>query len=152
MKWTPYIIIAVLLYLTFRQCNNPKVRTERYIDTLIIRDTIRDTLLIPEKVYISRIDTVFLQSATDTVYREVIAPIERKEYKTNDYYAVIEGYRPNLLQMEVYPETKYITQTEVNTIKKKPRFGIGIQAGCGISRNGPSPYIGVGLQYNILTF
>lgn len=152
MKHVPYIIIALLLCFIFRQCINPKVKTERYIDTLIIRDTIRDTLLVPHKVYISRVDTVFLKSVSDTVYREVIVPIERKEYKTDNYFAVIEGYRPNLLQMEVFPETKYITRTDIKTIKKKPRFGVGVQAGYGYYGQGLSPYIGIGLQYNLITF
>lgn len=152
MKWFPYIVIAVLLCLVLRRCGNETVRTERYIDTVIVRDTVRDTLLVPQKVYISRVDTVFLQVVSDTVYRDVIIPIERKEYKTDDYFAVIEGYRPNLLEMEVFPETKYITRTDIKTIKKKPRFGVGIQAGYGYSNQGLSPYIGVGIQYNLITF
>lgn len=152
MKSIPYIIIAVLLCLLFRQCSEVKVRTERYIDTVIIRDTIRDTLLIPQKVFITRVDTVFLQSAADTIFHEVTIPIQQKEYRTDDYFAVIEGYRPSLIRMEVFPETHYITKTTVQTIKKKPRLGIGVQAGYGYSHNGLSPYVGVGLQYNIFTF
>lgn len=151
MKWIPYIIIAVLLCLVFRQCNHSAVRTERYVDTVIVRETVRDTILIPQKVYIARIDTVFLPSAGDTVYREVVVPIERKEYRTDDYFAVVEGFRPRLLEMEIYPQTKYITMTEVNTVKKNPKIGVGIQAGYGYNGQRIAPYIGVGVQYNIFT-
>lgn len=151
MKWIPYIIIAVLLCLVFRQCNHSAVSTERYVDTVIVQETVRDTILIPQRVYIARVDTVFLPSAGDTVYSEVVVPIERKEYRTDDYFAVVEGFRPRLLEMEIYPQTKYITRTEVNTIKKKPRIGVGIQAGYGYNGQRIAPYIGVGVQYNIFT-
>lgn len=148
----PYLIIAVLLAFLLRECGNEKVSIERSVETVVVRDTVRDTLMIPYNVYVARTDTVFLPSVADTVLREVVVPIERKEYRTDDYHAVIEGYRPSLLSISVYPETKYITENIVRTIKQKPRFGVGIQAGYGITGKEVRPYIGVGLQYNIITW
>ena len=50
------------------------------------------------------------------------------------------------------PYTK-IGEIESITFDKKPKyFGIGFNAGYGISKNGLSPYIGVGINYNLLKF
>ncbi len=148
----PYAIIAALLVTVFRQCGRETVHTERYVDTLVVRDTVRDTVPVPHKIYIARSDTVFLQLPADTVVREVVVPVERKEYRTEHYHAVIEGFRPELVHMEVWPETRYVTRTEVNTLKKIPRMGLGIHAGYGFKGRGVSPYIGVGIHYNIVSF
>ncbi|MDR2911320.1 MAG: hypothetical protein LBV47_08180, partial [Bacteroidales bacterium] len=77
---------------------------------------------------------------------------EQKEYKTDDYRAVIEGYVANLLSMEVYPETQIITKTKTVTVTKKNQWGVGIQAGYGITAGKLSPYIGVGVQWNLIGF
>lgn len=54
--------------------------------------------------------------------------------------------------IEVYPRTEY----QIQTVKTKPRWGLGIQAGYGCTLTGTqvrlSPYIGVGVQYNLLTW
>lgn len=58
---------------------------------------------------------------------EVEIPIERKTYQTEDYKAVVEGWRPNLVSMEVYPKTTTITQTKL----KKPVFSLTLGPGVG---------------------
>lgn len=151
-RLVPYAVIAALLVLTFQQGGRETVRTERHVDTLIVRDTVRDTLLIPQSVYVVRTDTVLLRLPADTVVREVAVPVERREYLTDHYHAVIEGYRPELVRMEVWPETRYVTRTEVSTVKRTPRLGVGIQAGYGIGPHGAGPYVGVGMQYNLFSF
>lgn len=148
----PYIIIAILACFIFRQCNNPVIRTEYYTDTIILRDTIHDTIPIPKHIFISRIDTVFLALPSDTALVAVQVPIEQKTYESENYRAIIEGHMPKLLSMEVFPETKYVTNTVINTINKRQRFGIGVQTGYGMSKDGLSPYIGVGISYNIINF
>ena len=63
--------------------------------------------------------------------------------------------RPQLDSIQIYQQREYITQ-EVKVSIKPKRWGIGLQAGYGVSlHNGqiqPSPYIGVGVSWNFLQF
>ena len=76
-------------------------------------------------------------------------PITQKIYKTEQYRAYVSGYNPRLDSIEVYNKIATIT----NVIKKKPpgRFGIGIIGGYGVGNNGLTPFIGIGIQYKLLS-
>ncbi|MDR1673232.1 MAG: hypothetical protein LBS09_07225 [Bacteroidales bacterium] len=149
------VIVALLMIGVFIQPPDESVRVEWYTDTVLIRDTVLIPVPEPYAVRVVRIDTVRVpvfisverETAGDTA--TVAIPIEQKEYRTDDYRAVIEGYRANLLSMEVYPTTVTITNTERVTATKKKRFGVGIQAGYGFNGTRFTPYVGVGVQYNI---
>ena len=134
----------------------PPPITEVRSDTVHITTTIIDTLLMPVNNYVHRIDTVQLKAPGDTVFVPVLVPIERKTYKTDDYKAVVEGWNPSLVEMEIYKKFEYITNTETiyetKYVKTKPRWGVGIQVGAGYNGQTFSPYFGVGLQYNFLSF
>lgn len=83
----------------------------------------------------------------DTIHvRDTILMIEVKEYADSNYRVRISGYRPNLEFIEVYNTNTVSTITER---EKKKRWGLGVTAGCGFSKDGLSPGIMVGLTYNI---
>ena len=123
-------------------------RIER--DTIVVRDTIREyyprevvkTIVRTERVEVPivRCDTI-----RDTMWVEL--PIENKEYKSEEYYAIVEGYNPTLKYIEVYPRTAYINATE--TIKKRKHWGVslGVQGGYGFTPKGWQPYAGVGVSF-----
>ena len=48
--------------------------------------------------------------------------------------------------------TQVVTNTVTVPVVKRTRWGVGIQAGYGISDKGLTPYIGAGLSYNILAW
>lgn len=126
-------------------------RIETRVDTVVVRDTVRDTVLIEKTRYAVRTDTVRLRAAADTVLVEVEVPVERKVYETEDYRAVVEGFHPRLAEMEVYRNTVYINRE--TTLRPHPRrWGVGIQAGYGYNFDRLHPYIGIGVQYNIIIF
>ncbi len=126
------------------------------VDTLFVYDTIFvekpvikkveiiDTLLLPVPIT----DTLMLY---DTIF--VHLPIEQRQYSDPSYTAWVSGYRPQLDSIHIYQQTQYITK-EVKVATKPKRWGIGLQAGYGVSLyNGqvfPAPYIGVGLSYSIV--
>lgn len=147
-------VIAVLLVIVAGQSRRSDrvVSVRRLADTVVLRDTVRDTVLIPVRSYIVRSDTVFLKIPGDTVRVEVEVPIERKVYRTDDYMAVVEGFRPRLAEMEVYRQTSYITRTEVQRIRDRQKWGIGVQVGYGYNFDRFYPYVGVGLQYNVVSW
>ena len=122
-------------------------------DTLVLTDTIVKMQPKPYKVTI--IDTIYLpqqpqqpqkpqQPQIDTLIRQEIT------YKDSTYTAVVGGIEPYLKSIEIYPKTIYVNNNTTTTIKVRSRFGLGVQAGYGLSRNGLQPYIGVGVQYNLI--
>ena len=115
---------------------------------VVIRDTLRDS--IPYPVVETVIQEIpepipfYITLAGDTVHEEIYVPIAitQREYETENYRAWVSGYRPALDSIWVYPERIYIKE-------KARRWGIGLSAGYGVSRDGFSPYIGVGVYYRI---
>lgn len=126
------------------------VRTEIVRDTIVVRDTIRE--YYPQEVerVVVRTERVEVPIIVRDTIREVVEveiPIEEREYKSEEYYAIIGGYMPYLKSIEVYPRTEYINATE--TITKRKRWGVslGVQAGYGMTPVGTQPYAGVGVTF-----
>lgn len=122
-------------------------------DTLYLRDTIRIDRPVPKPypVYLPS-DTVRLVTTQhDTV--EVLVPMEQKHYSDSLYDAYVSGYKPNLDSLRIYQTTKVVTITETIKVPEKKRWGLGIQVGgTYLPKVGPTPYVGVGISYNLLTF
>ena len=125
-------------------------------DTLFVYDTIFIEKPVFKKVEI--IDTIRMPvPITDTLmlYDTIFVhlPIEQRQYSDPSYTAWVSGYRPQLDSIQIYQQTEYITK-EVKTVTKPKRWGIGLQAGYGVSLHKgqvfPAPYIGVGLSYSIV--
>ena len=125
------------------------------VDTLLVYDTILVEKPVIKKVEI--IDTLLLTvPITDTLMLHdtvfVHLPIEQRQYSDPRYTAWVSGYRPQLDSILIYQRTEYITK-EIKTVTKPKRWGIGLQAGYGVSLHKgqvfPAPYIGVGLSYSI---
>lgn len=93
----------------------------------------------------------YLMTWRDTIrIKDTILVQQVKEYKDSSYYVRISGYNPILEQIEVYSRTEYITKETIKTIKEKNnRWGIGITAGYGLSKDGLSPGIMLGITYRI---
>ena len=128
------------------------------VDTLFIYDTIFVEKPVIKKVEI--IDTLRLSvPITDTLMLHdtvfVHLPIEQRQYSDPRYTAWVSGYRPQLDSIRIYQQREFITK-EIKTVTKPNRWGIGLQAGYGVSFSNKqikaTPYIGIGISYNILTW
>lgn len=98
--------------------------------------------------------------AVETVYSHdttvVYLPREQKYYSEADgkLRLWISGYEPRLDRYELDLPTTTIT----NTVKEKPsRWGLGVSAGYGAAMQADktvvlSPFIGIGIQYNFLSW
>ena len=119
-------------------------------DTLVLTDTIIKFQPKPYKVTI--IDTIYLPQQPQQPQQPQIDTLIRKEvtYKDSTYTAVVGGIEPYLKSIEIYPKTIYVNNNTTTTIKVRSRFGLGVQAGYGYGRNGLQPYVGVGVQYNLI--
>lgn len=154
--WAGVIAVTLVLaaFLVGRY-TAPEPCPEISVETVVIRDTIHDTVPVEVEKLITRVirDTALIvvtDTLTNTVYVNV--PIEETRYKTDDYDLTIEGYRARLLSIDVYKQTERIET--IREKKVKNRWGIGLQVGYGYGfiANEFCPYIGVGLSYNIITF
>ena len=148
-----WIYVVLLILAVYAGYNIPRKDTARNINhTVTVIDTVRDTITIvkPKAVYsqVFRIDTVRLATVdtiinTDSIF--VSVPIDRMVYTDDSTYtAIVSGYRASLDSISVYNKT--ITK---ELVKKPPRISISLQAGYGFTNNTPSPYIGLGVSYNI---
>ena len=119
-------------------------------DTLVLTDTIIKFKPKPYKVTI--IDTIYLPQQPQQPQQPQYDTLIRQEviYKDSTYMAVVGGIEPYLKSIEIYPKTIYVNNNTTTTIKVRSRFGLGVQAGYGYGRNGLQPYIGVGVQYNLI--
>lgn len=124
-------------------------------DTLppIVRtDTVRDTLLVPQYVQVERFDTIRDTVDGNPIYLPV--PISRYLFTDDSTYKVeMEGYNVKANSIEIYPRT--ITQTVIERVSvpaKQKRWGIGPQIGFGYNGMNWMPYVGVGIQYNLILF
>lgn len=125
------------------------------VDTLVVRDTIVQekpvyrTISQVRTEYVPVCDTIRTQ---DTLF--VPVPIETKVYEDSLYRAEVSGYRASLDRLEIYQQERIITQTIPVQVKERKRWGIGVQAGYGVSTpNGKpvlSPYIGIGVSYDLI--
>lgn len=125
------------------------------IDTLIVRDTV--TVECPVPVLTTVIDTILVARPDIIVIRDTVyarLPKESKEYSGRDFRAVVSGYRPSLDLIQVFPETKTVTQTISIPSRKGSHWSIALQAGYGLTirdnRVTPLPYIGAGLSYSLV--
>lgn len=157
MKNTMIVLLMAVIVTMFvyRKPNTP--HTVTVTETIVVRDTVRDTIREPVISAYFRTDTIWAERVrTDTLYIKdsvlVYVPIERKEYRTNQYHAIIDGYKVNLVKMDVFRDTYRNTVMERTRIVNRPKFGVGIQVGYGVGPNANGPYIGAGLQYNLFTF
>ena len=144
------LILCFLSFLTGRCTKRAEIDFVQKTDTVIHRDTIRDS--IPYPVYETVIQTVpemfpiYITLEGDTVREPIVVPvpINQKEYLTENYHAWISGYNAALDSIDVFPKTVYVT-------KKIPdrRWGLGVIGGYGVGQLGLSSYIGIGFYYKI---
>lgn len=154
--WLVFVMIYIALMIGFSvghvtACHNTRTVTET--DTVVVRDVIYKDK--PTPTYRQTVRTILLPitdtttiSVRDTIYAPL--PVEEVEYRDSLYYAVVSGYKPVLEHLEIYPETKVITRTV--TARNERKWHVGVQAGYGVTTNGLSPYVGVGITYDIFNF
>lgn len=155
LTWIGVAVAILILFLFDRRIprNSPQEPQSIRVDTLFIRDTIKVT----EPVYVTRrmVDSV-LVPVTDTIrLRDTLYVfLEREQIRWEDSLSVVyaSGVRPEIDSVIHYAERMVIVK-EIPVVRvKKTRWGVGIQAGAGATRDGLTPYVGVGVSYNILSW
>lgn len=125
------------------------------------RDTVflSETLHIAEPVEVLRTVTqerlVYVRDTlhtSDTVY----LPREVRVYEDSAYRCQVSGYQPSLDWIDIVQRERVIRETYTETKWRNHHWGVGIQAGYGVtlvdSKARGVPYIGLGISWNFLTF
>ena len=154
------IAVAVLIGFLIGQKHpqkSPMEPIKEKVDTLLIFDTI--TLTKPVFVEKIQLDSVYMP-VTDTLWKHdtLYVYLVREQIQWQDSLCRVyaSGINP-----QVDSVTHFVQETIVNReisvpVKVKSRWGLGIQVGYGAGVNGKqvylTPYVGVGISYNILSW
>ena len=154
------IAVAVLIGFLIGHKHPQKLPVEQIkdkVETLLIFDTI--TLTKPVFVEKIQLDSVYMP-VTDTLWKHdtLYVYLEREQIQWQDSLCRVyaSGVNP-----QVDSVTHFVRETIVNReisvpVNVKSRWGLGIQLGYGAGINGKqvylTPYVGVGISYNILSW
>lgn len=135
-------------YMLGKRFARPLPPPQPQVDTIIVRDTI--TAYKPKEITKMKIDTQWL-AVTDTIrLRDTLyVVLDREQIEWTDSLCTIwaSGILPAVDSVRHYTSTQIVTKTI--KVPTKPRWAVGITAGYGASKDGLSPYFGVGATYII---
>jgi hypothetical protein len=162
------ILTIILIIVCLFNCKVVNDLEEKTLELIELTDVEPELIIVDSLVYDTvfverydsvrltkcQFDTITLNDTTiiiDSV--DVLLPIELKHY--NDTLAEtafsfdILGYNCEL--KDLYIQNLIVCPDQEKPLKTKP-FGIGVSLGLGATKNGFSPYIGIGVSYNIFQF
>lgn len=116
-------------------------------DTLRIAEPVPVYKYIKEKEYVTITDSLLVY---DTITKVIELPREYLVYKDTSYRAVVSGVQPRLDSMEVYSKTITETITKTIQVPDKKRWGFGVNVSAGYDGKKVRPFVGVGVQYNVI--
>ena len=123
------------------------------VDTLVIRDT----MMYYKPIYVDRVqlDSV-LVPVLDTmmIHDTTFVYLEREKVTWRDSLCEVyaSGIMTSVDSVRHFQEYKYITIETQVPVKVKTHWGLGVNAGYGVGKGGFTPYIGVGISYNLLSW
>lgn len=126
------------------------IKTETKIVEKIVNKTVLDTIS----------NTPIYESSFNLkgyIWGDIVAKKDTTDIKINikNDFNIVTYKEKNKLILDVSDKNPYsITKSQRSYINlpKQKRFGLGVNTGYGISNSGLSPYIGFGINYNLLNF
>ena len=150
------VLIGFLIGQKYPQ-KSPVEPIKEKVDTLLIFDTI--TLTKPVFVEKIQLDSVYMP-VTDTLWKHdtLYVYLEREQIQWQDSLCRVyaSGINPQVDSVTHFVQETIVTREIPVPVKVKSRWGVGIQVGYGAGVNGKqvylTPYVGVGISYNILSW
>ena len=123
------------------------------VDTLVIRDTIMSY----KPIYVDRVklDSVLVPVVDSVkIHDTTFVYLEREKVTWRDSLCEVyaSGIMASVDSVRHFQEDKYITIETQVPVKVKSHWGLGVNAGYGVGKGGFTPYIGVGISYNLLSW
>lgn len=127
------------------------------VDTLFIRDTIMSN--DPVSITKTKIDSIpYPVPVRDTLWKTDTIWLQREQVMWQDSLSRVyaSGVSVEIDSVLHFISTQVITKERDVIVKVKPKWSVGVQAGYGaFANNGQitaSPYIGVGVSYNLFSW
>lgn len=153
-KALPLLVIVTASILLGWFLHRPEERIEWREKTVVKVEHHTDTIVekVPVYVEVVRTDSVLVM-LTDTLYQPVLVnvPIEHKRETFEDGEVYYHGYMAGVDSLRAFRHTQIVT-AEITRTEKTSRWGIGLTAGYGAGKGGLTPYVGIGLNYRLVSF
>lgn len=154
------IVAALALSFTAGQRHAQKrliLPQKERVDTLVIRDTIMSNY--PVFITKTKIDSVpYPVLVRDTLWKTDTIWLPREQLVWQDSLSKIyaSGILPQIDSVKHFISERIVTKELTKVVKKPCRWGIGVNAGYGAYlQNGQinsSPYVGIGISYNLISW
>ena len=151
-----FIVIALVAVASFAA---GRLTAKKGAETVIVErvDTlsVRDTICVVEPRYISRrvVDSVLVPVTDSVILNDtVFVALAREQVTWEDTLARVYASGINPLVDSVIHFTERTVITKTFPVRVPYRWGVGVQVGAGVGKGGVTPYVGIGLSYNILSF
>ena len=152
------LLTAVVIGLTFHigrmvGRGDPQEAQKPMVDTLFILDTIK---AVEPKYITKRVVDSIPYPVTDTIrVRDTLYIfLERSQVAWEDSLARVyaSGIDPHVDSV-IHFTRQMVINNEIPVIQvKRTRWGIGVQGGYGIGKDGLTPWVGVGVSYNLVSW
>ena len=161
-RYEKVMIILCVILITFyvgmmmgqkHRQKTPVEPPEIKVDTLVVRDTI--TQYKPIFVDKIKVDSVLIPVKDTIVIRDsVYIYMDREKITWRDSLCEVyaSGIMTQVDSVKHFREYQYVTIETAIPVKEKSHWGLGINAGYGVGQGGLTPYIGIGVSYNILSW
>lgn len=122
------------------------------VDTLFVRDTI--VFYKPQIVERVKLEKVLLPADTVMLHDTMFVLLQKEQVVWQDSLAAVyaSGILPQIDSVKHFRSERIITIEKPIPVKVRDKWGLGLHAGVGACKDGLTPYIGVGVSYNILSW
>lgn len=123
------------------------------VDTLVIHDT----TMSYRPIYVDRVklDSVLVPVVDSVkIHDTTFVYLEREKVTWRDSLCEVyaSGIMASVDSVRHFQEYKYITIETQVPVKVKSHWGLGVNAGYGVGKGGLTPYVGIGISYNLLSW
>ena len=152
------LILAIFFMLGFiigqkRPQKSPVEPIKTKVDTLVIHDT----TISYRPIYVDRVelDSVLVPVVDSVkIHDTTFVYLEREKVTWRDSLCEVyaSGIMASVDSVRHFQEYKYITIETQVPVKVRSHWGLGVNAGYGVGKGGLTPYVGIGISYNLLSW
>ena len=151
------ILVCVFLFGFLIGQKHPQKSPVEPIKTKVDTLVIRDTMMCYKPIYVDRVqlDSVLVPVVDSVkIHDTTFVYLEREKVTWRDSLCEVyaSGIMASVDSVRHFQEDKYITIEKQVPVKIKTHWGLGVNAGYGVGKGGFTPYIGVGISYNLLSW
>lgn len=151
------LLCSVSYFVGRRDGRNKTTRDfNEVVDTMVIYKTITQyEPILEERVVLQKVPVIV--SDTMWIHDTMYVYLDREQVMWQDSLSKVyaSGILPQIDSVQHFITERIVTRELTQVVKKPCRWGLGIHAGYGVSYSEKfihTPYVGVGISYNILSW